>query len=99
MTYATISQWTSSVSRESEAGKNNEKTAQEKYIPGLKALGALHAYFIYTGDMTFSVITIYPDEAVASAAIAKQNAMRSQAAADMPVSLISEARGAIFASL
>ena len=79
--------------------KNNEKTAQEKYVPGLKALGALHAYFIYTGDMTFNVVTIYPDEAVASAAIAKQNAMRSQAAADMPVSLISEARGAVFASL
>jgi len=49
--------------------------------------------------MTFNVVTIYPDEAVASAAIAKQNAMRSQAAADMPVSLISEARGAVFASL
>ena len=29
MTYAVISQWTSSVDRGSEAGKNNEKTARK----------------------------------------------------------------------
>jgi hypothetical protein len=99
MTYAVISQWTSSVDRSAEAGKNNEKTAQNKFVPSLKALGAVHAYFMYTGDTTFNVITIYPDEATATAAIAKQNAIRSQAAADMPVRLVGELRGEVFASL
>lgn len=99
MTYAVISQWTSAVERGSEAGKINEKTAQEKYAPGLKALGAVNAYFMYTGDTTFNVVTIYPDEATATAAVAKQNAIRSQAAADLPVRLVGESRGEVFASL
>jgi hypothetical protein len=99
MTYAVISQWTSSVARGSEAGKKNEKTAQNKFVPSLKALGAVNAYFMSTGDTTFNVITIYPDEATATAAIAKQNAIRSQAAADMPVRLVGELRGEVFASL
>ena len=45
------------------------------------------------------MVTIYPDEAIASATMARQNAMRSQAAADLPVKLVSEASGAVFASL
>ncbi len=54
---------------------------------------------MYTGDTSFNVITIYPDEATATAAIAKQNAIRSQAAADLPVRLVGELRGDVFASL
>lgn len=68
-------------------------------MPSLKALGAVNAYFMYTGDTTFNVITIYPDEATATAAIAKQNAIRSQAEVDMPVRLVGELRGEVFASL
>ena len=98
MTYATISQWTSKVSRESEAGKAMENTASEKYLPSLKALGAINAYFIYTGDTTFNVVTIYPDEATASNAVAKQNEIRSQAASELSVNMVTEARGPCFAS-
>lgn len=99
MTYAVISQWTSSVDRGSETGKSNEKAAREKFLPTLKSFGAVNAYFMYTGDMTFNVVTIYPDEATATAAIAKQDAMRSQAAADMPVHMVGESRGDVFASM
>ena len=98
MTYATISQWTSKVSRESEAGKAMENMASEKYLPGLKALGAINAYFISTGDTTFNVVTIYPDEATASNAVAKQNEIRSQAASELSVNIVTEARGPCFAS-
>ena len=77
----------------------NEATTTLTRAASLKALGAVNAYFMYTGDTTFNVITIYPDEATATAAIAKQNAIRSQAEVDMPVRLVGELRGEVFASL
>lgn len=94
MAYGVISQWTSSAAFDAAM----EAEAREKYIPGIKALGALNAFFIYTGDTTFNVITIYPDEARATAAAEKQKAMRAQAAAEMPVKMVGEMRGAVFAS-
>lgn len=94
MAYGVISQWTSSVAFDAAM----EAEAREKYIPGIKALGALSSFFIYTGDTTFNVVTIYPDEATATAAAEKQKAMRAQAAADMPIKMVGEARGAVFAS-
>jgi hypothetical protein len=94
MAYGVISQWTSSAAFDAAM----EAEAREKYIPGIKALGALNSFFIYTGDTTFNVVTIYPDEATATAAAEKQKAMRAQAAADMPIKMVGEARGAVFAS-
>jgi hypothetical protein len=94
MTFGVISQWTSSVSRDAAM----EAEARQKFIPGIKALGALNAFFISTGDTTFNVVTIYPDEATATAAAAKQQALRAQAAADLPVKMVGETRGDVFAS-
>jgi phage-related baseplate assembly protein len=94
MTYGVISQWTSNVSMDAAM----EALAREKYLPGIKALGALSAFFIYTGDTTFNVVTIYPDEATATAAAEKQKAMRAQAAAEMPIKVVGEVRGNVFAS-
>ncbi len=94
MTYGVISQWTSSTAFDASM----EAEAREKYIPGIKALGALSSFFIYTGDTTFNVVTIYVDEATANAAAKKQKAMRAQAAAEMPVKMVGESRGAVFAS-
>jgi hypothetical protein len=76
-----------------------EATAREKYAPGIKALGAANAFFIATSDTTFDVVTIYPDEATATAAADKQKALRSQAAADLPVKMVGEMRGEVFASI
>ena len=98
MSYATISNWNSSITRGSDAGKNNEKLINEKYLPALKAMGATHAYFIYTGDTTASIVTIYPDEATATSAVAKQNALRSQGSAETSTKLIGDSRGDVFAS-
>jgi len=95
MAYGVISQWTSSVARDAAM----EATAREKYAPGIKALGALNAFFIATGDTTFNVVTIYLDEASATAAADKQKALRAQAAADLPVKMVGEMRGDVFASI
>ena len=94
MAYGVISQWTSSVPRDAAM----EAEAKQKYVPGIKALGALNAFFIATSDTTFNVVTIYPDEATATAAAEKQKALRAQAAADMPVKMVGEMRGDVFAS-
>lgn len=94
MAYGVVSQWTSSVARDAAM----EATAREKYVPGIKALGALHAFFIATGETTFNVVTIYPDEATATAAADKQNALRAQAATDLPVKMVGDLRGDVFAS-
>lgn len=94
MAYGVISQWTSSVARDAAM----EAMARDKYVPGIKALGALHAYFVSTGDTTFNVVTIYPDEATATVAADKQKALRAQAADDLPVKMVGELRGDVFAS-
>jgi hypothetical protein len=96
--YATISHWTSTISRDSEAGKVNQKTAQEKYAPAVIAFGALHVYFIATSETTFDVVAIYPDEATAKAATEKQNAMRASVSQEMPISLTGHSSGEVYAS-
>lgn len=94
MAYGVISQWTSSVPMDTAMAN----VAREKYAPGIKALGALHAYFISTGESSFNVVTIYPDEASANLAAEKQKALRAQAAVDLPVKIVGELRGDVFAS-
>ena len=94
MAYGVISKWTTNVSI-TEAMKTESR---EKYLPGIKAFGALHVFFIYTGDTTFEIVTIFPDEATATAAAEKQSGLRAKAAAEMPTKMVGELRGEVFAS-
>ena len=94
MSFGVISDWTSSAPMSDEL--KNE--ARGKYAPGVKALGASSVYFIQTGDSTFQVVTIYPDEATANAARDKQAALRAKAAGELPVKMVGEHRGDIFAT-
>jgi len=72
--------------------------ARNKYAPAVKSLGASHVYFIETGESTFNVVTIYPDEATANSARDKQNAVRASATAELPIKMVGEQRGEVFAS-
>ena len=94
MTYGVISNWKSNVPNSDEM----RSLAKSKYLKSVMALGAVNCYFIETSSDTFSVCTIYPDEAVATAASAKQNAVRAEASREMPIKLLGEARGTVFAS-
>ncbi len=94
MAYGVISQWTSTVAIDAAM----EAEAREKYVPAIKALNAQNVFFVITGDSTFNVITIYPDEATATAALEKQKALRGKAAAELPVKMVGEMRGKVFAS-
>ena len=62
------------------------------------SLGATNCYFIETSSDTFSVCTVYPDETTATAASAKQNAVRSEASSEMPIKMLNANRGNVFAS-
>jgi hypothetical protein len=95
MTYAVISNWKSNEGN-TEAMK---ALAVSKYVPAMKALGAVGCYFVETGGDKFSVCTIYPDEKAATATKEKQDAVRTEASAEMPIKLLGDVRGEVFASL
>ena len=94
MSYGVISNWKSNVPNSDEM----KALAKSKYLKSVMDLGADDCYFIETGSDTFSVCTVYPDEATATSASAKQNAVRAEASSEMPVNMVSEARGSVFAS-
>ena len=94
MAYAVISHWTNDEAQR----EGSYAAAREKFAPALKALGATDAFFIATTTTTFQVVTVYPDEATAKAALAKQAAIRAQAAQQLPVKLVAELQGPVFAS-
>ena len=53
---------------------------------------------VRTGDLNFVVITKYADEAAADAAQAKIDAIRAEAADELPMTLSGVDRGSSFAS-
>ena len=60
--------------------------------------GASCVDFIKTGELTFSVVTRYTDEATAIAAAQKIAEIRGKAATDLPVKMIGDVKGAAFVS-
>lgn len=94
MTYGVISNWKSNVPNSDDM----RSLAKSKYVKSIMALGAVSCNFVETSSDTFTVCTIFPDEAIATAASAKQNAVRAEASTEMPIKLLSEARGTVFAS-
>ncbi|MBW6494764.1 MAG: hypothetical protein K0B16_09475 [Burkholderiaceae bacterium] len=94
MSFGVISSWTSSAPMSEEL----KSEARNKYAPGVKALGASQVHFIQTSDSTFQVVTIYPDEGVANSARDKQAALHAQAAGELPVKMVGEYRGEVFAA-
>lgn len=94
MSFGVISDWTSSVPTNDEM----KAEARNKYAPAVKSLGATHVHFVQTGESTFQVVTIYPDEATANVARDKQNAVRAQATSELPIKMVGEQRGEVFAS-
>lgn len=93
MTYASISNWTTT-----EWNDELEAVARDKFVPLIMSVGALRVQMIRTGDLSFSVVTEYADEATANAAQAKIADIRAQASGELPMSMSSAADGGIFAA-
>ncbi len=93
MAYSTVSHWTAT-----EWNDELEAIARDKFVPLIKSVGASRVQMIRTGDLTFSVVTEYSDEATAHAAQAKIAEIREQAAQELPMTMSSASAGAVFAS-
>ncbi len=92
MAYATISNWTTT-----DWNDDLEAIAREKYVPLVLGVGATRIEMICTGDLSFSVVTEYPDEAAAHAAQARIAEIRKQATEELPMKWESVSGGAVFA--
>ena len=93
MAYSTISHWTAT-----EWNDGLEAIARDKFVPLIMSVGAARVQMIRTGDLTFSVVTEYADEAAAMAAQERITEIRAQAADELPMSMDSTAAGWVFAS-
>ena len=93
MAYATVSNWTAN-----EWNDDMEALARDKYVPLVMSVGASSVRMVRTGELTFSVITEYADQATAEAAQARIAEIRSQAAEEMPMAMDGVSGGQVFAS-
>lgn len=93
MSYFTISNWEAD-----DWNEDMEAMARDQFAPLIMKLGAESVDFIQTGDLTFSVVTKYTDEASGVAAMQKIAEIRGQAATALPVRMTSDARGSAFVS-
>lgn len=93
MSYFSISHWNTT-----EWTDDMEALARDKYVPMVMALGAQSVDMVRTGDLSFVVVTKYADAATAEAAQAKIDAIRDEAADELPMTMASVERGSTFAS-
>lgn len=93
MAYTSISHWTTT-----EWNDELEAIARDKYVPLIMSQGASRVEMLRTGELSFSVVTDYPDEATATAAQAKIAEIRAQAAQDLPMTMSATEAGGVFAS-
>lgn len=93
MAYSTISHWTAT-----EWNDGLEAIARDKFVPLIMSVGASRVQMIRTGDLTFTVVTEYTDEATANAAQERIAEIRAQAAEELPMAMDSAAAGGVFAS-
>lgn len=93
MAYSTVSNWTTT-----EWNDELEAIAREKFVPLIMSVGASRVQMIRTGDLSFSVVTEYADEATANAAQSRIAEIRAQAAAELPMTMGSAVAGGVFAN-
>jgi len=93
MGYATVSNWTTT-----EWNDGLETIARDKFIPLIMSAGASRVQMVRTGELSFSVITEYNDEAAATEAQSKIAEIRSQATEELPMTMSGSAAGGVFAS-
>ncbi len=93
MSYYSISHWDTT-----DWNDDMEALARDKYVPMVKALGAESVNMIRTGELSFVVVTAYADAAAGEAAQTRIDAIRDEAAAELPMKMSSVHRGSTFAN-
>jgi hypothetical protein len=92
MSHATVSHLTTT-----EWTDEMEAIAREKFIPLIMSVGAKRVRMIRTGDLSFCVVTDYPDAQAAETAQSKIAEIRSKAANELPMTMVDAHGGSIFA--
>ena len=93
MAYVSISNWTTT-----EWNDGLEAIARDKFVPLIMSVGASRVQMIRTGELSFSVVTEYADEATANAAQTRIAEIRAQAGKELPMSMSAVAAGGVFAA-
>lgn len=93
MAYFSVSHWEAT-----DWTNEMEALARDKYVPMVMALGAQSVDMVRTGDLSFLVVTKYADEGTAESAQARIDAIRDEAAEELPMQMTGVHRGATFAS-
>ena len=93
MAYSAISNWTAT-----EWNDGLEAIARDTFVPLIMSVGASRVQMIRTGDLTFTVVTEYADEASANAAQERIAEIRAKAADELPMMMDSASAGGVFAS-
>jgi len=74
-----------------------EALARDKFIPLIMSVGADRVRMIRTGDLSFCVVTEYANAQAAETAQSKIAEIRSQAAKELPMTMVDAHGGSIFA--
>lgn len=93
MAYAAISHW-----QATEWTDEMEDIARNTFVPLILSVGAERVQMIRTGELTFTVVTEYADEAAAQSAQDRIADIRAKAANELPMSMLEHATGDVFAS-
>ena len=91
MSYFTVSHWNIA-----EWNDELEGIASEKFVPLIMSVGATRVEMFRTGDLSFCVVTEYTDAATGKAAQARIAEIRSQAADELTITMVSAHEGDAF---
>ena len=75
-----------------------EAIARDQFAPLVMNCGASCVDFIKTGELTFSVVKRYTDQATATAAAQKTVEIRGKAVTYLPVKMVRDVKGSAFVS-
>ncbi len=93
MAYATLSHWITT-----EWDDALEAIARDKFVPLIMSVGATRVQMIRTGNLSFSVVTEYDDQAAAESAQARITEICAQATDELPMTMGGTAQGRVFAA-
>lgn len=75
-----------------------EDIARNTFVPLILSVGAERVQMIRTGELTFTTVTEYADEAAAQSAQERIAEIRAKAVNELPMTMIESATGGVFAS-
>ena len=93
MSYIMISNWSTQ-----EWTTEMDEIGQSKFVPMIMSVGATEVQMVRTGENNLSVISHFTSSEAAAQAKEKIASIRSQAATELPMTMLDAKEGEVFAS-